>query len=76
VKIHEFIDVLRTMDPEGGIFVVLVNADGTSELFDVREIRDHQGQSASGHPLPQCGIKLTLSGGANTLPRIAFFPHG
>jgi hypothetical protein len=56
VKIHEFIDVLRTMDPEGGIFVVLVNADGTSELFDVREIRDHQGNAqieVHEHPLPR-----------------------
>ena len=56
MKIHEFIDVLRTMDPEGGIFVVLVNADGTSELFDVREIRDHQGNAqieVHEHPLPR-----------------------
>jgi hypothetical protein len=56
VKVREFIDVLRTMDPEGGIFVVLVNADGTSELFDVQEIRAHQGNAqieVHEHPLPR-----------------------
>ena len=56
MKIREFIDILRTMDPEGGVFVVLVNADGTNEVFDVQEIRGHQGDAqleVHEHTLPR-----------------------
>ena len=45
MKVRELIDVLRTMDPDGGVFVVLVNADSTSEIFDVQHIHDHQGNA-------------------------------
>ena len=56
MKIRELIDALRTMDPEGGVFVVLANADGTSEIFDVQQIHDHQGDAqieVHEHTLPR-----------------------
>jgi hypothetical protein len=45
MTIRECISRLQTLDPEGGVFVVLMNPDGTSEIFDVHEIGDHQGNA-------------------------------
>jgi hypothetical protein len=45
MKIRELIPKLQAMDPEGGIFVVVVKSEGTSELFDVHEVRDEQGNA-------------------------------
>ena len=33
------------MDPEGGVFVLVVKADGLHELFDVQEVRDDHGNA-------------------------------
>jgi hypothetical protein len=45
MKIRELIPRLQTMDPEGGVFVVVVKADGIHELFDVQEVRDDHGNA-------------------------------
>jgi hypothetical protein len=31
------------MDPEGGVFVVVVKVDGIHERFDVQKVRDENG---------------------------------
>jgi hypothetical protein len=45
MKIRELIPRLQAMDPEGGVFVVVVKADGLHELFDVQEVRDKHGSA-------------------------------
>jgi hypothetical protein len=45
MKIRELIPRLQAMDPEGGVFVVVVKADGIHELFDVQEVRDDHGNA-------------------------------
>jgi hypothetical protein len=45
MKIRELIPRLQTMDPEGGVFVVVVKADGLQEVFDVHEVRDDHGNA-------------------------------
>jgi hypothetical protein len=45
MKIRELIPRLQAMDPEGGVFVVVVKADGLHELFDVQEVRDDHGNA-------------------------------
>jgi hypothetical protein len=45
MKIRELIPKLQAMDPEGGVFVVVVTADGLHELFDVQEVRDENGNA-------------------------------
>jgi hypothetical protein len=45
MKIRELIPRLQAMDPEGGVFVVVVKADGLHELFDVYEVRDEHGNA-------------------------------
>lgn len=45
MKIRELIPKLQAMDPEGGVFVVVVKSEGTQELFDVHEVRDEQGNA-------------------------------
>jgi hypothetical protein len=45
MKIRELIPRLQAMDPEGGVFVLVVKADGLHELFDVQEIRDDHGNA-------------------------------
>jgi hypothetical protein len=45
MKIREFIPRLQAMDPEGGVFVVVVKADGLHERFDVQEVRDDHGNA-------------------------------
>ena len=42
---RELIPRLQSMDPEGGVFVVVVKADGLHELFDVHEVRDEHGNA-------------------------------
>jgi hypothetical protein len=45
MKIRELIPRLQAMDPEGGVFVVVVKADGLQERFDVHEVRDEHGNA-------------------------------
>ncbi len=45
MTIRECISRLQTLDPEGGVFVLVMNADGTTEIFDVHAIGDHQGNA-------------------------------
>jgi hypothetical protein len=45
MKIRELIPRLQAMDPEGGVFVVVVKADGLHERFDVQEVRDDHGNA-------------------------------
>ena len=45
MKVRELIPRLQAMDPEGGVFVVVVKADGIHELFDVHEVRDDHGNA-------------------------------
>jgi hypothetical protein len=45
MKIRELIPRLQAMDPEGGVFVVVVKTDGIPELFDVQEVRDEHGNA-------------------------------
>lgn len=45
MKIREPIPRLQAMDPEGGVFVVVVKAAGLHELFDVQEVRDEHGNA-------------------------------
>jgi hypothetical protein len=45
MKIRELIPRLQAMDPERGVFVVVVKADGLHELFDVHEVRDEHGNA-------------------------------
>jgi hypothetical protein len=45
MKIRELIPMLHAMDPEGGVFVVVLKGDGTSELFDVQEVRNDHGNA-------------------------------
>ena len=45
MNIRELISRLQAMDPEGGVFVVVVKADGIQELFDVRAVRDEHGNA-------------------------------
>jgi hypothetical protein len=45
MTIRELIPRLQAMDPEGGVFVVVVKADGIHELFDVQEVRDENGNA-------------------------------
>jgi hypothetical protein len=45
MKIRELIPRLQAMDPEGGVFVVVVKADGIHERFDVQEVRDDHGNA-------------------------------
>ena len=45
MKIRELIPRLQAMDPEGGVFVVVVKADGIPERFDVQEVRNEHGNT-------------------------------
>jgi hypothetical protein len=45
MKIRELIPRLQAMDPEGGVFVVVVKADGIHERFDVNEVHDDHGNA-------------------------------
>jgi hypothetical protein len=45
MKIRELIPRLQAMDPEGGVFVMVVKADGLQELFDVQEVHDEHGNA-------------------------------
>ena len=45
MKIRELIPRLQAMDPEGGVFVVVIKADGLHERFDVQEVRDDHGNA-------------------------------
>jgi hypothetical protein len=45
MTIRELIPMLQAMDPNGGVFVILVTEDGTSERFDVHEVRDDHGNA-------------------------------
>ena len=45
MKIRELIPRLQAMDPEGGVFVVVVKTDGIPELFDVQEVRNEHGNA-------------------------------
>jgi hypothetical protein len=45
MNIRELIARLQTMDPDGGVFVVVLKADGIRELFDVHEVHDENGNA-------------------------------
>jgi hypothetical protein len=45
MKVRELIPRLQAMDPEGGVFVVVVKADGIQELFDVQAVREEHGNA-------------------------------
>jgi hypothetical protein len=45
MNIRELIPRLQAMDPEGGVFVVVVKADGIHELFDVQEVHNDHGNA-------------------------------
>lgn len=45
MKIRELIPKLQAMDPEGGVFVVVVKTDGIHELFDIQEVRNDHGNA-------------------------------
>ena len=46
MTIRELIARLQAMDPDGGVFVVVVKADGLQERFDVEEVRDEHGNAS------------------------------
>jgi hypothetical protein len=43
MTIDELIVILAVMNPEKSVFVNLIRADGTSEVFDVFDVRDNNG---------------------------------
>jgi hypothetical protein len=43
MKIRELIPRLQAMDPEGGVFVVVVKVDGIHERFDFQKVRGENG---------------------------------
>ena len=43
MKIRQLIDILGMMNPEAEVFVALFNADGTSDTFDIEDVRDNNG---------------------------------
>jgi hypothetical protein len=45
MKIRELIPKLQAMDPEGGVFVVVLKVDGIQERFDVQAVRDEHGNA-------------------------------
>ena len=45
MSIRALIPRLQTVDPEGGVFAVVVKADGIRELFNVREVRNEHGNA-------------------------------
>jgi hypothetical protein len=45
MKIRELISRLQAMDPDGGVFVVVVKADGLHERSDIQEVHDEHGNA-------------------------------
>jgi hypothetical protein len=45
MNIRALIPRLQTVDPEGGVFAVVVKADGIRELFNVQEVRNEHGNA-------------------------------
>ena len=45
VKVREVITILSMMAPDAEAFVALFNADGTSEIFDIEDVTDNNGDA-------------------------------
>jgi hypothetical protein len=45
MNVRELIPRLQAMAPEGGVFVVVVKADGIHERFDGQAVRDEHGNA-------------------------------
>jgi hypothetical protein len=45
MKIKELIDVLKTMDPEGAVFVHLCKAGNVGESYQIDVVRDNHGHA-------------------------------
>lgn len=45
MTIRELISRLQGMDPDGGVFVVVVTADGLPEHFDIQEVCEEHGNA-------------------------------
>ena len=43
MTVQELIDILETLHPEDDVFVHLFRADGTEEMFEIREVRGNHG---------------------------------
>jgi len=45
MTIRHLIDVLQTMNADADVFVALFSADGTSEIFDIEDVTDTNGNA-------------------------------